>query len=550
MAKKKKSSNSNRIIKKGYSIGKADADDDDDFLFDCFVESPLLDEFEDIKSTRRIILGGTGSGKTAAIRWIDSRNEHARRVDPREFSIEYVSNSDVLQVLHKFGVELDLCFQILWQHLLVIEYIKENFDVVDEKGAANFLEQLYDFFRNDKAKQAALDYLKTWKGQFWETTDEIVREWTRDYEEKVKSVGGIDVHALKARSEIEGKEGNSVRVEIHERFKKVINPKLRADLSKVLDLLAEAKINHQKRIYLLIDHLDERWADDAIRFQMIGALIDTVKKLRKIPNLKVIISLRLDVLERASIARDDLGFQRDKLEDLAGRLRWSRADLSELADSRIQLLFKRQYTGAKVLFKDIFPAEGFDYIVERTLMRPRDVVSFVNQCLDHADGRSNITLSGMKEAERVYSRLRMGTLVDEWRSTFPNLDTLLGVISNRPRVLRYPELLQWPAWHDAALRIWSEEKQIDPIYPAAERVANNPSTISDFIAEALTVLYRVGAIGIKLQPGDRFLYSYLDTPVLSPTELSPAASVRVHLMLDRALNVRGADEGTGDVGEV
>lgn len=538
---KKKQVGANHIIRRGYSIGKADADDDDDFLFDCFVDNPIIQEFEAFGPTKSLIVGGTGSGKTAVIRKILSSHDHAVRIDPREFSIEYVSNSDVLKVLNSYGVDLDLCFQILWQHLLVLEYIKAQYDVANEDGADQFFDGFWRLFKNDRTKAIALDYLKDWKGQFWQSTDEILREWTRQYEEKISGEGGFDVHALKAKAATEGKEGSALRVQVHERFKTAITPKLRQDLSKVIDLLSEARVNQQKRVYLLIDNLDERWADDSVRFQMIGALVETLRKFRKISNLKILVSLRLDVIERTYLTRDHVGFQRDKLDDLAGRLRWTTNELREIADTRIQLLFKRKYTDAKVSFADIFPKDAWTYIVTRTLMRPRDIVSFINHCLEVADGRTALTMTLIKDAEREYSRLRKRVLVDEWRSTFPTLNVLLDTFANKPRTMALKDIVLWDAWPDVAIRIWNDEALVDPIYLLAEAVANNPKTVTEFAKEAIATLYRVGAIGVKIQAGDRFIYAHSDAPVLTASELSENSTVKVHLMLERALNVR--DDG-------
>ncbi len=47
-------------------------------------------------------------------------------------SLSYVSNSDVLSFLHIIGADLDLMFQVLWRHVLCIEFIRMRFGVKDE----------------------------------------------------------------------------------------------------------------------------------------------------------------------------------------------------------------------------------------------------------------------------------------------------------------------------------------------------------------------------------------------------------------------------------
>ena len=58
-----------------------------------------------------------------------------------------------------------------------------------------------------------------------------------------------------------------------------------------------------------------------------------------------------------------------------------------------------------------------------------------------------------------------------------------------------------------------------------------------FVKEACAILYRVGAIGIKMQAGERYYYSHTDTPLVHPVTIPDDARIRIHPMLHRALNV-------------
>src|SRR5260370_35073153 len=53
-----------------------------------------------------------------------------------------------------------------------------------------------------------------------------------------------------------------------------------------------------KQIHILIDKLDEHWVDVSIRFKLIRSLIESLKSFRRISNLKILVALRSDVLER------------------------------------------------------------------------------------------------------------------------------------------------------------------------------------------------------------------------------------------------------------
>ena len=191
-----------------------------------------------------------------------------------------------------------------------------------------------------------------------------------------------------------------------------------------------------KHFYILIDNLDERWADTTVRFRLIRALIESLKAFRRISNLKIIVALRSDILERVVQETRDLTFQREKFEQYFVHLRWSKPQLKELVSKRISFLMKRQYTGEEVSFDDIFTSNvgqqpPFDYIVERTLMRPRDVIAFVNECINLSDGSHQIPAQAIRRAELEFSRIRKDAMIQEWQSAFPSLDKILNFVASK-----------------------------------------------------------------------------------------------------------------------
>jgi hypothetical protein len=98
---------------------------------------------------------------------------------------------------------------------------------------------------------------------------------------------------------------------------------------------------------------------------------------------KIIIALRWDLLDRVYRITRDNGFQEEKYESLYLTVDWSRSDLLALLEKRINFLIKRRYTDQRVTYGEILPSrvgqeKGPDYFIERTLMRPRDAISFFN----------------------------------------------------------------------------------------------------------------------------------------------------------------------------
>jgi hypothetical protein len=111
------------VLRQGMTIGSGSAETDEEFLFSCFIQYPAVEECSRVQSPGMILAGRTGSGKTAILKYIRQTAEHTVEIDPIEMSMSYVSNSDALNFLHAIGADLDLLFQVLWKHVMCIEFI-------------------------------------------------------------------------------------------------------------------------------------------------------------------------------------------------------------------------------------------------------------------------------------------------------------------------------------------------------------------------------------------------------------------------------------------
>jgi len=302
-----------------------------------------------------------------------------------------------------------------------------------------------------------------------------------------------------------------------------------------------ANIEHleqQKEYYILIDRLDENWVDVSIRFKLIRGLVESLKAFRKIRDLKVLVAVRSDVLERVVQETKDLSFQREKLDDYFVHIKWTKPLLRQLVDSRIQSLLRKQYTQSPIGFAEVFPnnvgnVDPFDYIIDRTLMRPRDVIAFVNECLNEAQGNYDVTATIIKRAEILFSTKRKDSLEQEWQSAYPSIKRLMNLLASKKKsLLTVCELCSASDIDELALAIYTD-KQIgfDPLYDLAKIHCDDGP--SNAIAKLIvSILYRVGAIGVKLQAGARYQYSHIDHPLLPVTQISDEdIPIRVHPML-------------------
>lgn len=535
------------VLRRGVGIGTGNAESDDEFLFDCFVEYPPVESALRLQSPTMILSGRTGSGKTAILRHLEAVTEHHVSIDPFEMSMGYVSNSDALRFLASVGADLDLFFQVLWKHVLCIEFIRLRFNVLNEQRSRSIFDKIKDRFGKDQRRSRSLAYLQDWQNKFWITMDENIKEVTESVERKLHAEVGADIERFKAGGQYDKRLSTERKSEIVARTRKIISSDQLTELHGIIDMLSNIEEGQMKAFYMLIDRLDERWVDDSVRFRMIKGLIESLKSFRKITNLKILVALRADVLERVVQETADVSFQREKFEDNTSRLVWSRNDLELLVERRIAALFKRQYTSHEIHFADIFPEKvgavpTFQWMLQRTLMRPRDIIAFVNECFDAADGRSEISVSHIRKAEVEYARKRKDALVQEWASSFPSMKRMLDFAASLKKTTFTLSEFTSDQIDELALGICSDGKSgYDPIFDHCQSYLDG-KTKDQFalVQSAMAILYRAGAIGLKLNEAEQMTYSHLHQPLISMNLIQPSTRAKLVPMLHAAFHLHEA----------
>ena len=545
-----KSDKSNPIIFKNHEIGSMDAENDEEFLSNCFIENESLNNIRDINSSKMILLGRTGSGKTAILRHLESTEENVVVVDLLQRSMDYVANSDILRFFKSLEVDLDVIFQVLWKHILCIEYIRLRYNVHNESQSRNCFERISEFFQNRREKSAALDYLKNWEREFWISMDENIVTLTERIENQAKAEFGGDVFKkFQMNAGYINSLGKERKAQYQNRAKNVVNFAQLKDLNRVLELLAEYDNNSRKKSYILIDKIDERWVDESIRFDLIRALIESLKAFRRVKCMKIIVALRTDVLERVRDETKDVGFQSEKYEDYFEHVKWEEGLLYDLINKRINHLFHRKYTKENIQFNNIFPdrigkENAFSYIAKRTLLRPRDLISFVNIILKQAEGEKNIlSARHIRLAETIYSQKRFDALISEWKSALPSLNIVLSEFSGKSKYINLNELSSKDVIDHLVLRITNENENENVIvkYESFSLLAKDylDEKINEFTfaKEIVFQLYRIGALGIKLNPNQQYLYSHISSNTLNKESIIADVKICIHPMLRSALNI-------------
>lgn len=530
------------------SIGEADAENDQKFLEDCFVDIGDYEILEDTERPQSIVIGRTGVGKSALLEQIERNAERIIRIEPEELALRYISNSTILNFFEDLGVNLDIFYNLLWQHTLSVELIKNKYNIDSEIQKKNFLASLYSKINGDKNKQLALEYIEEWGDKFWLDTESRIKEFTDKLEESLKSSISSKIPGIKFNSEGKSLLTEEIRSEVIHYGKTVVSSVQIEKLSKIINLLAEdIFVDAQQKTYILIDKLDENWVEDELRYKLIRALIETIKKFRTIKPVKIIVTLRTDLLNRVLDKTRDSGFQREKYESLFLYISWDKEQLKRLLDRRINHLLKCKYTNGEVNFDDVFPSKidavsSSEYILDRTLLRPRDAIMFVNTCLMESQEKASITSSIIKLAEKKYSSDRIESLKYEWFVEHPNLDKYINILHNRnynfkvssisdvelePLIL---QLVEEPVENgDIVVRI--AHNYFKSTYPDSQTILNQ------FRQSILYVLYKVGIIGIKTDGTSSVRWFHDRTQDLTPQRIQLSSTAYIHKILWRTLAI-------------
>jgi hypothetical protein len=533
-------------FRKRMTIGDPSAEHDA-FLENAFVDTGDVGTLLDLTKQHCVIVGRTGAGKSALLRTLQERHPHRLiKLDPQSLSLQYLEGSTVIPVLTSMGVRLNFFWSLFWRHIIALELIQQHYHIHSKEEQKSFLSRvLMRHNRKDEKREAALNYLQDWAGEFWKDSDTRTKKLFDTLETKVESATEGALGPVKAKVGAVGRSEHKVESDVVMRVQEAVNRVQFQHLAEVLEILKEEALHDpHKPYFVLIDDLDRDWIEATYAYDMIDALMDEAGQMRRLGNIKVVIALRENILNQVNARLSGKrGRQREKSEGLLLRLKWTRSDLTLLLDKRLHELMRGQY-GEKASMKAILPSEphrgrntgpAVDYMLNRTIQRPRDLIKFFNYCIDAAEGRGKVEWQHIFKAEGKYSKGQFTSLVDEWSENYPDIEFVMESF----REITSPFLIE--AFSDRAYQLIEagehEEREgsltramqqffeagLDPL-EAARRIA-------------FPKLYEMCFIGVKVSPQDPLRYYYDDPDLLAGT-VPDGARVYVHPALHLALNVK------------
>lgn len=490
-------------FRKHESIGSEGAEEDKEFLYSCFVDTGDLSVLRDTKHPARIVVGRTGAGKTALLMVLENEEENVISIEPEELALQFISNSNVIKYLESNGVNLNIFYKLLWRHVLAIELIKLKYNIKNEGDQKGFFSRMYEKYFGDQKKKEAYEYLKEWGEQFWINTEERVKQVTQKLEKHI--IAEVSSKIPDFASKISGgKRFNSEEVaEIVQRAQEIVNSIQIRKLSKIINTLAEDEFcDNQQRFFIIIDKLDENWVEEDVRYKLIRALVETIRDFKKVEATKIIISIRRDLIDSVFRHTRDVGLQEEKYQSLFLSVYWKQEDLMALVNKRLNNLIQRQYTKKTITWRDVFPANvgetpTDEYLTARTMLRPRDIISFVNGCIDKSTGFAKITAARIRDAESQYSDVRYRALGDEWIADYPNLLGVLKILRNRPLVFNFNEITS-NNLDDLVMDVLScDVKASCLVEDLCHKYYQGNINYNDILSKLLKIFYKVGVVGVR-----------------------------------------------------
>lgn len=210
----------------------------------------------------------------------------------------------------------------------------------------------------------------------------------------------------------------------------------RHDLAKLRNLISKY-LEHKATVWILFDNLDKGWSTqgvDEIDATVLRCLIDAGRKIeremRKADrSLHCIVFVRNDVYEHVMRHSADYG------KEMRAVLDWTEPDLlREML--RLRLVSGLDGKATNLDFEQIWPTfcvshfrgeETSAYLIDRSLMRPRNLLKIFNHCRGFATNfrHSKIDEDDIEKGLRAYSNDLLVELDHELTDVFPAAQDLL-----------------------------------------------------------------------------------------------------------------------------
>ncbi|MBA2680730.1 MAG: hypothetical protein H0U76_20335 [Ktedonobacteraceae bacterium] len=533
--------------------------------YDGFYDTRDFDTIRDEHDRRTFIIGRTGSGKSACFLQLrKSYSDRVATIDPRSFSFQHIINTRVMEKLREYNVRLDPFFYSLWTHVIIVEIIRFKFPQKEAISISQIFEQLKEFLKRRNCREA-LQYVESCGGLFWETHEvqaaKVVDHLTNKVNSELSAELGLQGAGIRGSIKNESENQLAVTQDITSRFQLIVNEAIVKRMNAVVTTINDHVLTDPKDfMYITIDDLDKDWVDTSLANLMIRCLFDVVLDLtQRIHNLKIVVALRTNLFQQLDLA--GASTQEEKYDGQTLNLKWGETDIRRFLRKRLQTASKRYSINPPWELDKLLPHktpqnDPLQYIIDRTLLRPRDAIAFFNEIFVQASGKDMVRQDDIYTAERTYSRKRLDALRDEWKSPYPDLDKVLHVFRQRSSEMNLEDITD--VFNNISLLLLDDAFQgkswLDPLCrskkskrTAADEDYNNMEEWYGYYGGLFMLLFDIGFLGFNrskikpnMHPTKSPLYSHMEESgaQMADESLETIGSFYIHPAFHQALAIR------------
>jgi hypothetical protein len=372
----------------------------------------------------QLVVGRKGSGKSAIFLQIrdkerskgknivlDLKPEGYKLIKFKELILSYLQEGTLHHTINAF-----------WEYILLLEIchkVLEN----DKKRHINDSD-LYAPYRTLEEAYKKESYMT--EGDFSERMSRLMDDLTKSYKEKY----GAEKEVRLSSAEI-------------------TNLLYKSDIHILRNHLIDY-IRHKDKVWLLLDNIDKGWPSSGLQqedFIIMRTLIDALRNIqRHFSKEKIemypIVFLRNDVYELLVERTSDRQKESKELLD------WVDSDLlREVIKLRIQSSLEIHSDDFEEIWRSICIShykgeETSQYLIERSLMRPRFLINLISQCKSFAVNLNHkkIEAEDIEKGFRSYSADLLTDISYEIRDVFPEAENILYAFIASSSELSYHKL--------------------------------------------------------------------------------------------------------------
>ncbi|HPV99244.1 MAG TPA: hypothetical protein PLZ78_15535 [Spirochaetota bacterium] len=368
-------------------------------LKEYFVESDVFKKF--FTKKKYVLIGNRGTGKSAIFKIIadrhKSKGELVIELSPENYSYEMLSQLMLKESAGSWAKQG--AYAAAWKYLLYVLVMKE-LNKAGRSFKTGSAVKIYNYLRdNHKDEQPnpiaiLVSYLKRLEG--------------------VKL----------------GKFEASFKTQELTRLYK---------LEEIMPLLPDLYgLCKKMNVTILIDELDKGWdaSEDAKAF-ISGLFQASMAMNEDTEYIRVMISLRKELYDSIPALYEDA----QKYRDIMDTIEWNEASLLNLISNRIRYSVSDLSEHSDIdswnsIFVDTLDyrqTKSFNYIIDRTLYRPREIIQF---CSDIIESKTDVTdypldYSIISKTELKYSQSRTQDIAAEYRFQWPGLNSVFELFRGK-----------------------------------------------------------------------------------------------------------------------